>query len=95
MSGMIERVARASFDHWRSNANRLGIHLDKGQRFEDMDEGELRFALAHARAVIAALREPTAAMVDAVLPSIDRLESADGQINGVWRAMIDAALEDG
>ena len=91
---MIERVARASFAHWRDNANHLGVHMDKGQNFEDMTEGEMRFALAHARTILAAMREPTEAMVaaadDYVADAVRDKRPCGYRL--VFEAMIDAAL---
>jgi len=45
-----------------------------------------------ARAAIAALREPTEAMVEAGLNHIDPCRASD--LAQAWRAMIDAALEE-
>ena len=88
---MVERVARASFAHWRENRNRLGVHMDRGQSFEDMSEGEMGFALAHARSVILAMREPSDAMCEAAGATYEPHACVD--CFGVqWRAAIDAAL---
>jgi hypothetical protein len=87
-ASMIERVARASFKHWRENATRLGVHLDRPQTFDEMQEGERAFAMKHARAVIEAMREPTTEMVAAAGdPYLRDTES-------IYRSMIDAALSD-
>lgn len=87
MSEMVERVARASFDFWK--ATQPGKeHL----QFEDLNnvEHEMEFALAHARALIAAMRVPTVKMIDAVDLSIP----TEGEILSVWSSMIDAILEE-
>lgn len=74
MSEMIERVARAIAE---KTVLRLGVMHDE-EGYEIL-----------ARAAIAAMREPTAAMSDATewrnLPTTDTTR--------IWVAMIDAALE--
>ena len=108
MTSMVKQIARASFTHWRQNANQLGVHMEKGQHFEDMTEGEMRFALAHARANIAALREPNEEMIECMARATvnsdgwnwdkDRLpchtSKDDYRVSAreVWVAGIDAAL---
>lgn len=92
----IEEVARASFACWRKRMNDLGYHLDKGQTFEDMSGSEREFALMNARAMIAAMREPTKKMLKAAeneqSPSYEYNEN--GMTIDIWRAMIDAALKE-
>jgi hypothetical protein len=61
--------------------------LDRGQAFEDMSESEQEFAYLHARAVIAALREPTDAMLTAAASSFDEAPE------NIWRHMIDEILK--
>lgn len=64
-TGMVEKVARASFRYWRENATRKGVHLDRPQTFDEMPPEEREFALGHARAAIEAMREPTEEMISA------------------------------
>lgn len=77
---MIERVARTlAFDHHRTEDN-----------WQEWSEA--------AQAVIEALREPTEEMVNAAYENCHEANSArfDSNIDfadGVWRAMIDAALK--
>lgn len=99
---MIERVAKASFECWRKRMDKLGLHLDKGQEFEDMTERELAFAYENARAMIAAMREPTKEMlqncaaIDFVDPSsmLNRYNRCKDYAKISWQAMIDAALKE-
>lgn len=96
MSTMVERVARASFACWRKRMDEKGLLLDRGRNFEDMDESEREFAPIHARAVIEAMREPTAAMIRAG-------DASGGAPTGkpvnfpvtenVWQAMVNEALK--
>ena len=82
MTEMVERVARASFDYWvETRPEKAGL------TFEDNNEDEIAFAMEHARRCIAAMREPTQAMLTAGL-----LTSPDQQLTYCWEAMIDAAL---
>ena len=73
---MIERVARALADAERD-------------RRPSMAEP---FAETLARAALAAMREPTDAMVDAAWTSWEDREGSKGFV-GVWQAMIDEALK--
>src|SRR5260221_14106008 len=98
MSEMIERVARASFAAWRQRMIETGQCPEAiASTFEDLNESEREFAFIHARAAIAAMREPNGIMATAGgdtafrerrmiygIPSIDTC--------AVYRAMIDAAL---
>lgn len=73
MSEMIERVARALF-------------IEYGHEPEEWCEAHRVHYIAVARAAIAAMREPTEAMVDA--------SGMGSQLtSGMWSAMIDAALK--
>ena len=90
---MIEKVARASFACWRKSMDELGEHLDKGHEFEDMTEQEMKFAFAHARAAIEAMREPTEAMLEAV-SSFNDIKHIDQDPSYYWPLMIDAALKE-
>lgn len=89
---MVERVARASFACWRENATRSGVHLDQGRTFEDLLEGGRSFAIHHARAVIAAMREPDDEMIQAAADLWLRSDDCPpGEAS--WRVMIDEALK--
>lgn len=94
---MVERVARASFNCWRDNGSRAGSWAARTPEFEDMSDDERVFAIDHARAVIAAMREPTAAMMTAAGWGDGEQEcpSTLGQaLLRVWHAMIDEALKE-
>jgi hypothetical protein len=75
MDEMVERVARAIYEEGLTRS-RMGDHT-----YEAM--------LATARAAIAAMREPSAAMAN----SPDLWLGPD-EITEQWRVMIDAALRD-
>lgn len=79
---MVECVARASFAWWKEQNSRAA-------NFEDMNPDELEFALGHARVVIAAMREPTEGMLNAVDLRKERMMGS----GYAWQAMIDAALK--
>lgn len=94
---MIERVAREiaksygnDFDNAFRN-KRLWIECrgEGGGRFRDIKEPFQTDYLDMARAAIAAMREPTPAMVNYG-------EACDGTISAkeVWQTMIDAALQE-
>lgn len=86
---MIERVARASFKYW---AKRKGMDF----KFEDMPSDELEFALGHAKAAIAAMREPSEGMIDAGANSAGwhSAEEPTYEAPKCYKAMIDAALKE-
>ena len=88
---MIERVAMAL-----SPSAFTGKFLSKHAR-----SAEQARALASARAVLTAMREPTDVMMKAKAKDDDGGKAqVDGYLDylsadNIWRAMIDAALEDG
>jgi hypothetical protein len=89
MSEMVERVARAI-------AGRRAVRLIDTY---GIDEGHLKnfivlpVDIEDARAAIAAMREPTAKMVDAGCDEEKVGYAPDGApADDVWRVMIDAAL---
>lgn len=94
MSEMIERVARASFKCWRDRMDELNLHMDKGRRFEDMNENELEFAYMNARAMIEAMREPTDEMIQAGYINEGSSGVDKDYIKEVYELMIDAALKE-
>ena len=79
---MVERVARALIE-------RIGSPW----RYEDMDPSIKRLWQGHARAAIAAMREPTMAMMAAVDCAGEKKDWPSGRawIAG-WQCMIDEAL---
>ena len=89
MTDMVERVARASFAFWKQQNSRVAD-------FEDMNPDELEFAMAHARAMIEEMQEPTAEMVKAGTISWDPMDG--GPIRPMfeptkpYQAMMKAAL---
>lgn len=93
---MSDRVARASFECWRKRMTEKGRFIEKGQAFEDMCESEQEFAHIHALAVIAAMREPTKAMLSVDCPmtmGTEHLYVSEGDLQIVWNKMIDEALK--
>jgi hypothetical protein len=87
MSEMAERVSRALYpDQWASQDTCLEIDPDY---YASPTETEQRVnLLAQGRRALEAMRIPTEAMIQAGIP---------GPINNplrIWRAMIDAALQD-
>ncbi len=87
---MVERVARAMFAHEHGGDK---ASIDRGAAAWEHD-GNLYLELA--RAAIAAMREPTDAMVIAGAQHIAGIQhpisDTAGDTKGRWRAMIDAAL---
>lgn len=70
----------------------LGYHLDSPREFEAMaDGGEMDFALANARAILEAMRDPTDGMYAAY-----RCDDLWRNLNShkVWQLWIDAALNE-
>jgi hypothetical protein len=84
MGEMIDRVARAILTAERDIGDN---NLPPWSRAPAELKASLRRS---ARAVIQAMREPNAHMFDAALPHADMSTNP----SKVWRAMIDAALED-
>jgi hypothetical protein len=108
MSEMIDRVAKAiaetiALAHIKHNLREIGQE-DKLEEYLRMFPIKLTLADSEvARAAVAAMREPTIGMVDAV--DLEGETDAGGGINAtysvgseeakkVWQAMIDAALEE-
>jgi hypothetical protein len=90
MSEMIERVAKAM------RADYIGSHNPNRLAWEEIDDGMRAIWRQHARAAIEAMREPTEAMVSAMIGphyvGLD-LEQATQRLQVcVWNAGIDAAL---
>lgn len=90
---MIERVARAMFERWLQTEEAVADQLQNGPQppWEDQEFGR-RCWLDLARAAIEAMREPT---VDMAARGSFRLDD-DGDYCpvDVWKAMIDAALNE-
>lgn len=89
--GMIERVARASFDFWK--ATQPGKEHLKFEDLVNLDH-EDEFAIAHARALVAVMRDPTDQMITAGNDVIPDNASYEDNAANAYRAMIDAALAD-
>jgi hypothetical protein len=99
MSGMVERVARAAYLEYSGSDPESEYAWwygkDEGQPYDwrkeaDRTSVEAEGFLRCARAAIAAMREPTEAMIEA-----GRVRGLDdGGVEGRWRAMIDAELAD-
>ncbi len=85
MREMVERVAKAMAESGR---------IDDGERAsETTDDGWERLA----RAAIAAMREPTPAMIEAAIKTWDQYAAGHrllgSDVEDIWQAMIDKALE--
>lgn len=89
MSNMVERVARASFKCWRGHMTKLGHHMDRGMTFEDMTDDEREFEMMNAKAMIAAMRDPTEEMSTTAI-----MLSSDSTYDEIYKAYIDAALKE-
>lgn len=81
---MVERVARSIYERARPSAD-FGVDMASWESAAPSTRSDLREL---ARTVIAAMREPSQAMVDAGVEAV-----SDG-ICDAWYAMIDAALEE-
>ena len=82
MSEMIERVAKA-------------IALDDCQTWNELDAVNRGMFLSFARAAIAAMREPTEAMLEAGTITVSKtgvISISTQDAARIWRAMVDAAL---
>ena len=86
MSEMIERAARASFDFWK--ARQPGKEDLQFEQLNNLD-GEMEFALAHAKAIIEAMREPTEEMVEAGWDGME-IKSI---VTAIYGRMINEALK--
>jgi hypothetical protein len=84
MSEMIERVARAIYETWAQRTG-LGESWDEIVRLNHSFVG---LAHAEARAAIEAMREPTAAMIDAAY----EVQSGERMPEVTWDVMIVAAI---
>jgi hypothetical protein len=91
MSEMVERVARIVFDILAADPDWDDAYETREQAAacgnDDTSQEECR---EYARRIIAAMREPTEAMIEASNREWDGRMSARSA--GVWQAMIDAAL---
>lgn len=96
---MVERVARAMFNRRFPN-----IDFDTLAGTGALGAGAKAYKndfRADARAAIAAMREPTAAMLKSVMYDMvgDRMAVSDAELHAdgkaVWEKMIDEALKDG
>lgn len=88
MSEMIERVARASFDFWKSTQPGK-----ENLEFEHLNNIDDEFALAHARAIIEAMGEPSDAMTNAAALVWDWDQYTETNALNMWQTMIDEALK--
>jgi hypothetical protein len=94
MNEMIERVARAICRESGEDPDEMVSRVEgPGYIFPAQAQWLTRFPFA--RAAIAAMREPTAAMKAATSPDRVRSEGSQEHFAGLlYRAMIDAALDD-
>jgi hypothetical protein len=96
---MVERVAQATWEEWRTldiaAPSCRDLPFDELLRLAALPDGKpaaqiLSAARSQARVAIAAMREPTEAMLEAANREWDGRMSF--RSTGAWRAMIDAAL---
>src|SRR5258707_1105384 len=97
MKTMIEKVAQASWETWRKSKEDEGDPRADMFTFDDAWNGpEREFCIAHAKACIEAMREPTSVMIQAGVMcfyNIDpRSVDDDERLARTFHAMIDAAL---
>lgn len=85
MTYMIDKIARAM--HAGVNG-----HVTPPPTWDNQSEQSQNYWRIGARAAITALREPTETMIDA--GSKEQRNILSKPIEGIWSAMIDAALED-
>jgi hypothetical protein len=85
MSEMVERVAKAVHKLWCEFNEETGL-------YEDLTPKEKEFSILASRAAIAAMREPTEAMILACHGAPDlHPDDAHGIVES-WQSMIDEAL---
>ena|SRR5947209_775032 len=93
---MVERVARAMFESTRTHTHVGEIWDSRIAETQDWYRGT-------ARAAIAAMREPTEAMIEAAYSFSSPIKAEGAEIGSIrqrhepadaWRAMIDQALTD-
>lgn len=96
---MIERVARAI---WKRHSDEVRCIVESGWTgvpgdwmFEDQPKSTVDRFMALASAAIAAMREPTDAMVGAGADKIPNYDVERWHTLDSWKTMIDAALADG
>ena len=96
MKTMVEKVAQASWETWRKSKEEEGDPRATMFTFDDAWNGpEREFCIAHARACIEAMREPTNDQANEYF----KIRKECGDINAtacfnvsVWESMIAAAL---
>ncbi len=92
----IERVARAIFANWREQMIKDGEDPDQvATTYEALSEPEKIYALGNARAAIAAMREPSEAMLRAGKRAMGSYGAHDCEVpaSEIWKTMIDEALK--
>ena len=85
MGEMVDRVAKALLNHTNSSPGVM-------TQYDMMSENEAREL---ASVAIAAMREPTEAMVQIGYAASNAHDHMPDDIRSAWSAMIDAALADG
>lgn len=102
---MVERVAKAIYAQWPTQFSTLEPTTDGSSRYErrygfdtwettcEIDPRRADECRVAARAVIAAMKEPTPEMVEALKGKLLREDWLPSFLEH-WRAMIDAALQE-
>lgn len=81
---LIERVARASHDFFRP--------IYKLPPWEEIPPDAHSMALQNAKAILVAIRDPTASMVSAAFEGTAFQSARFNEIEDGWKHMIDAAV---
>jgi hypothetical protein len=89
VSEMVEQVARAISDARQVRAYGRVLTM---WRAPEMSESIIEERLGDARAAIAAMREPTQAMIEAAYNEVGQ-DTDHFQIAAAWQAMIDEMLK--
>lgn len=96
MSEMIEKVARAIWE--KATPLKPGPWNDDLNKWDRASDQERFICMGQARAAIAAMQEPTEAMIGAGEQAHYRypshIDNARAKTERAWGAMIDAALKD-
>jgi hypothetical protein len=92
---MLERMARAQFELWRTRMNSIGEHPNSKHTFEDLSDREREFAFESARVMITAMKEPTEWMLSGYKDCFQEWRGNQRvTAHGVWLSMLDAVLNE-
>ena len=86
MSEMVERIAKAMFQH-------ANPHLDPDFILAGNTDPDWKIFEWHARVAIAAMREPTEDMIESGFIKPPQWDHDSATVLDVWQCMIDEALK--